>query len=278
MKRALLLVAVSLSAAGCVEYNDSCTGLTENPDQVVGYLGQDVFIDKANARHANNAIGELVADAMLHAQTASSSPTQFAAINGGAIRAEGICVTRNIVPKGELTNGRLHEILLFNDIVEAIDVSKTELLKVVENGVAGLTPFGQPITSPPGNFLQVSEGAQITVDCSKPAGSRVTAFSLNGVDLLAQPDDYPVRAAFTDFNLQAGTGFDDLRTADQDAARDPAQATQFGGSYSDLAAHYAEDHYDTQSGPGLTAQPRVQWALDGSGNPTCATPGRPPPS
>ena len=277
MRRALLLLVLALGG-GCVEYNDTCTGLTENPEQVVGYLGQDVFIDKPNARHANNAIGQLVADAMLHAQTASSSPAQFAAINGGAIRAEGICVTRNIVPKGPLTNGRLHEILLFNDIVEALDVTKAELLQVVENGASGLTPAGQPITAPPGNFLQVSEGTQITIDCSKPPGSRVVAFTIEGTDVLAQPDSAEFRVAFTDFNLHDGEGFDALRTADQDAQRDPAQATQFGGSYSDLAAHYAEDHYDQTGGPNLTAEPRVQWALDGSGNPTCATPGRPPPS
>jgi 2',3'-cyclic-nucleotide 2'-phosphodiesterase (5'-nucleotidase family) len=281
MKRLSILAALAL-VLGCVDYNEQCTGLTENPDEVIGYLGQDVYIDKANARHANNAIGQMVADAMRAAPNSSGEETQFAAINGGAIRAEGLCVTRNIIPKGELTNGRLHEILLFNDLVESLRVSKSELVDLVENSVAGLSQKGQTISDPSGSFLQIS-GGHTVVDCSRPAGDRLVSFTIGDIDVLNAPDDTQFRIATLDFNLHSGDGFEELRTADQDAWRNPAQANQFGGSYSDISAAFMEDHFGDPEGPGLVVDPtRVEWAkrslADGGTEDTCATPGRPPPS
>lgn len=282
--RALLFGTAALAAlsTGCVDYNEPCKGLTDNPDEVMGYLGQDVYIDKANARHANNAIGQLAADAFRAATNNSGRPTELGIINGGGIRAEGLCATRNILPKGPITNGRLHEILLFNDIVESLDLTKAELKTVMENAVAGLYPHDQDIASPSGSFLQLSQGAHLTVDCTKPPMSRVTGFTLNGVDVLAAPDTQTFRVGLTQFLLQSGDGFDGLRTADQDPTRSPAQANQYGGIDSNLTAEYMKAHDDDPSHPLVVDPTRVVWAQqtlpDGTAVDTCADPGRPSPN
>lgn len=280
--RALLFATVAALGTGCVEYNEPCKGLTENPDAIVGYLGQDVYVDKPNARHANNAIGQLAADAFMSAANNLGIPSQIGVINGGGVRAEGLCATRNIVPKGPLTNGRLHEIFLFNDLLESVDVTGAELKTVLENAVAGLYPHGQDIASPSGSFLQVSQGTELTVDCSKPAGSRITAFQIQGIDVLGAPDQ-SFRLAVTDFLLHSGDGFDPLRTADQDPSRRPAQANQYGGVDSNITQHYMAEQHGTESDPPLVVDPdRVVWAQQtlstGEVVGTCATPGRPAPN
>jgi hypothetical protein len=70
MSRSLLtaLLAAALAPAfGCVAYNDPCQPLVDNPDAIVGFLGEDVLIDRPYARHDNNALGQLAADALRHA-------------------------------------------------------------------------------------------------------------------------------------------------------------------------------------------------------------------
>lgn len=266
------LCACALTLGGCVDYNEPCQGITEDPNEVVGQLGEDVDIDKPHTRQANNAIGQLAAEAMLHASNASGETTQLAVINGGSIRSEGLCVTRTVVPKGPLTNGRLHEILLFDDLVITLKVTKSELVGLLEDGVAGLYPNGQTITDPSGSFPQIA-GGQMTVDCSRPPMNRITKLTIGGQDVLSAPDDTEYRLALPDFLLNDGE-YGGLVGADQQAWRNPAQADQFGGIVSDIAADYMLEHYDPpdHGGPLEVDPNRIRWALDG-GVPTCATPG-----
>jgi 2',3'-cyclic-nucleotide 2'-phosphodiesterase (5'-nucleotidase family) len=276
----VLLIAALASTCGCMAYNEPCKGLTENPDEVIGYLGEDVYVDKANARHANNAIGQLAADAYRTAANNLGIPSQLGVINGGGIRAEGLCVTRNIVPEGPLTNGRLHEIFLFNDLVESIDMTGAEVKRMFESAVSGLYRYDQEIASPSGSFLDVSEGTKLTVDCTRPPGDRVTALSIEGIDVLtAQDQDF--RVALTDYLLHSGAGFESLRDADQDPSRRPAQANQWGGIDSNLTQHYmAENHADGKP-PLVTDPDRVVWAkttVGGSLVDSCANPGVPAPN
>lgn len=282
--RALIaLTTVALLGAGlsgCIDYNEPCKGFTENPDEVIGYLGEDVYLDKSNARHANNAIGQLAADAFKNAPNNSGEETVLGIINGGGLRAEGLCATRNILPKGQVTSGRLHEIMLFNDLVESLDLTGAELRHVMEVAVAGLYPYQQEIASPSGNFLQLSAGAHVTVDCRNGANSRVTEFTINDVDVLASPDRL-FRVGLTNFLLESEDGFENLRTADQDPSRNPAQANQYGGIDSNLTAEYMKAHYPEQN-PLMVDPNRVVWATkidsDGTEVPTCAVPTRPAPN
>ena len=52
-----LLAAVLSPGLGCLAYNDPCQPLVPDPDSVLGYLGEDVYLDKPYARHDNNALG-----------------------------------------------------------------------------------------------------------------------------------------------------------------------------------------------------------------------------
>ena len=64
MLRALALVSVLL-AEGCVAYNDQCAPLVDNPDEKIARLGETVYMDRPNTRHANNAFGQVFAESFV---------------------------------------------------------------------------------------------------------------------------------------------------------------------------------------------------------------------
>ncbi len=272
----ILALAAAL-VASCVEYNDPCQ-VVEDSDQVLGYLGQDVYLDKPHARHANNAIGQLAADAFLHSQDQGIA-AELGVINGGGIRSEGFCVTRDLVRKGPLTKGALHEILLFDNHVVTLDLTADELVRVFSDAYSGLSQYGQPIGSGPGNFLHVSEGTEVRVDCAVPGTAsppgRLTFLRIRNKVLVgpgAVPPDAGVRGAITDFLINFGGGTSDiLHGLDVDPDRRP----RIGGIDSDIAEQYMAAHYAERS-PGLVEDlgldgGRVAWETDG-GVPTCASP------
>ena len=114
---------------------------------------------------------------------------------------------------------------------------------MVENGASSLTPAGQPITNPPGNFLQIA-GGQVN-RLQQGADEPCDRIHHRRGGRAESPPETTFRVAFTDFNLQAGTGFKELRTADQDTWRSPAQATQFGGQLSISPRTSRREHFDS---------------------------------
>ncbi len=237
--------------SGCLAYNEQCQGFVEKPGEVVGYTAETIYLDKPNARHDTNAIGQLEADAFVDAFASSERPAAFGVANGGAVRAEGLCVTRNILAPGPMTNGLLHEILLFENLVKAVDVTEPEVLAMMEHSVERLQPDGQAINAPAGQFLQVSASVKLTVDCSKPAGGRVTSLKI-GNDTLARPGNPAkrYRVALTAF-LLGGDGFDMLQGLDANPDRDPVQAQRFGGTDANTAADYMRRNYNADPAKGL---------------------------
>lgn len=238
------------ASAGCIAYNEQCEGLVERPKEPIGYITEDIYLDKPNARHANNAIGQMAADAFVDAF--ADPPAQLGVVNGGAIRAEGICITRNVLPKGSrMTNGLLHEILLFENLVSAVDLTEDELYRMMEHSVARLSPEGQAITAPAGQFLQVSAQVAMEVDCLAAPGSRVTALRVGSETLqrTGRPGKF-FRVALVSFLLGGGDGYDMLVAPGRDPGRNPAQAQRFGGIDSNLAADYMRRHYN-EEGKGL---------------------------
>lgn len=258
--RSLAILSVAAmavpGATGCIAFNDDCQTFISEPKEVIGYLAEEVFIDKPNARHAPNAIGQMAADAFLHSQDSSSSPAEVAVINGGGIRAEGICVTRNIVPAGALKRGVLHEILPFDNQVLTLDVTGRQLFGVVESSVSVLSREGEAIADPPGNFLDIA-GGTMEVDCSKPGGPsciigstcRVTKLTVGTRDVLASSLDAKYRLAITDFLVNLGAGVREyLRGLDSNPAANPASASKVD---SDLAEDYMRAHYNFSVERGL---------------------------
>ncbi|AKJ02986.1 5'-nucleotidase-like protein [Archangium gephyra] len=247
MSRSLtaVLLAVALAPApGCLQYNDQCQPLVADPESTLGYLGEDVFLDRPYARHDNNALGQLAADAFRHAEDASKAPAELGIINGGSLRAEGLCVTRTSIPKGPLKNGLLHEVLLFENSVVTVNLTEQQLVAMFEHAAAGLYLEGQPILFPSGAFLHVSEGTSVRVDCSRPVGSRVVGLQVNAraVPLPARADASIVyRVAMPDFLLEGGDGYDTIfGDAATDLSRNPVTASTAEGKATD--ANLAEAH------------------------------------
>ncbi len=276
MMRAARLVVLpwSLLSAGCIAFNEQCEGFIENPKERVGFLAEEVFLDKPNTRHNNNALGHLAADAFVDAFKESSSPADFGIQNGGGIRGEGLCVVRNVLPKGPLTNGLLHEIFLFENLVFAVDVGEREVVAMFEHSVSRLLPTddagrNQPVTSPPGQYLHVSSGIQMTVDCKRTP--RVVDLRIGGVavPLGAPRDGKKYRVAASSFLLGGGDGYQMLAGKASDAASNPAQAQRFGGIDSNLVGDYMKRTYNRDEASGLKLDPNRIKLLN------CSIPPRP---
>lgn len=262
--KALGLVALLPLFVGCAEYNTDCTGLVENPDEEIGFLGEDVPLERQFARHANNALGQLAADAMLNARTSSSgnTPTELGVFNGGGIRSEGICVTRTRFVRGALRRGELHEVILFSNVVTVVDLTAAEVRAMFENSVSLLLRDGEPLVPPSGSgrFLQISAGSSLTVDCSQPVGSRITALDVAGRNVLTAGPEEHFRVALSSFLLSGGDGYSMLAGLANDPTRAPLQAQEFGGSDARLTAEFLNATYPPEtssSGPGLRVEPRI---------------------
>lgn len=273
MLRPLLLplLAALAPVLGCVAYNDPCQPLVDDPDAIVGHLGEEVFLDRPYARHDNNAIGQLAADARRHAEDDSTAPAELGLFNGGAIRAEGLCVTRASVRKGPLKEGLLYEILLFENQVVTVDLSEQQLVGMMEHSVGGLSQEGQGISSPPGAFLHISDGSSLSVDCARPRGQRVVGLTVNGrpVTIPARADaNIRYRVAMSSFLLDGGDGYGSiLGNVGKDPSRNPVTSRKFGGSDVNITAAYMRETYPSEAKP-LREAPRVVFQ-------NCALPPRP---
>lgn len=274
--RLVLLPALLVAAStGCVAYNDQCQPLVDNPNERVAFIakGTEIFLDRPNARHGNNAIGQQAADAFAWVFAETDRPVDFAVVNGGSIRAEGLCITRNILKEGPLSNGVLHEIMLFENPVQAVDLSEAEVVSMFEHSAERLFTAPAPIASPAGSFLQVSKAVTMTIDCARAPLDRVTALSLNGVAL--QKPGRPIeqrklRMATSSFIIAGGDGYTMLAGKGTDPARNPASAQRFGGIDSNIAAAYLKQSpFNATVEAGLKVEPGRVTFLN------CSVPTRP---
>jgi 2',3'-cyclic-nucleotide 2'-phosphodiesterase (5'-nucleotidase family) len=226
-----------------VAYNDQCQPLVDNPTERVAFIakGTELFLDRPNARHANNAFGQQAADGFVWVFSGTDKPADFGVINGGSIRAEGLCITRNILGAGPLSNGVLHEIMLFENPVQAIDVSEAEVVAMLEHSVERLFAAPAPIVSPAGSFLQVSKEVAMTVDCSRPPLDRITALSIGG-QAITKPgrtiDLKKFRLATSTFITSGGDGYTMLAGKGTDPTRNPVSAQKAGNIDSNIVAAY----------------------------------------
>jgi 2',3'-cyclic-nucleotide 2'-phosphodiesterase (5'-nucleotidase family) len=268
---ATLLVAVLVWEPGCLSYNDTCQPLVPDPDAVLGFLGEDVYLDRPFTRHDNNAMGQLSADAFQHAEDDSSARAALGVSNGGAIRAEGLCVTRTMLPKGPLTDGVFHEVLLFENQLVTVDLTEKELVDMFEHSAGGLTPAGQAIGSPSGAFLHVSDSVRMRVDCEYPRGQRVRELSVDGTPVVLPPRTDPsvrYRVAMPNFLLNGGDGYGPIfGNAGANPDRNPVQSRKFQGVDSKIAGAYMKATYPGDARPLVTAE-RIVFV-------NCAKPTRP---
>jgi 2',3'-cyclic-nucleotide 2'-phosphodiesterase (5'-nucleotidase family) len=272
----LLALALLAAPLSCVAYNEQCQGLVTNPEEEIAQIGEVIYLAKPNLRHDNNALAQALAESFVAAFRGTSTPAVVGMINGGGIRSEGLCVPRTVLRPGPLTNGLLHELLPFDNLVTAVDLTEEELFRVLEHSVARLTPV-QPIVNPAGSFLQLA-GAQLTVDCNRPVGDRVTNLILQpeggAPRTLTKPGraDAMVRVATTAFLLGGGDGYVDLEGKATDATRNPLQAQIGGGTEANVAAEWMRERYlvPSPSAPDALRVDATRIKLE-----NCARPGPP---
>jgi 2',3'-cyclic-nucleotide 2'-phosphodiesterase (5'-nucleotidase family) len=241
MRTFTFIAAAFALSSGCVAYNDQCKPLVDNPDERIAKLGEVIYMDRPNTRHANNGMGQVFAESFVDVFSNTGQPADFAVLNGGSLRAEGVCVTRNVLGNNlDVTRGLVSEILLFANIVQAADLTEEEVVLMFEHSVERLTPLGSTISAPAGSFLQVSEQVAMTVDCTRPAGDRITALTI-GENVIAKPGSTSkrYRAAMSSFILAGNDGYTMLGPkVSENPDRRPAQAQRLGGIDSAIAADY----------------------------------------
>lgn len=268
------VLVVSALTSGCVAYNDQCQPLVDNPNERVAFIakGTEVWLDRPNARHGNNAIGQIAADGFKWVFSETDRPVDFAVVNGGSIRAEGLCITRNILKEGPLTNGVLHEIMLFENTVQAVDLSEKEVIDMFEHSVERLFTAPAPIVSPAGSFLQVSSDVALVVDCSRAPLDRIISLTIGG-QALTKPgrgiDQKKLRVASSSFVIAGGDGYSMLAGKGTDPTRFPANAQRAGGIDSNIAAAYLrQSGFNSTVEAGFKLEGRVSFM-------NCSLPTRP---
>jgi len=111
-------------------------------------------------------LGNLVMDAMLAANQAGDRPADIALHNNAGLRAD--------IMKGPISYGKLYEVLPFDNVLTAMDLSGAQIAQILE----------QAVSCPRVNILVA--GMSFAYDCAKPRGERVSAIVIRGQALDAQ--------------------------------------------------------------------------------------------
>ena len=130
--------------------------LSEELDVTIGTSDIELDTRKASVRTGETAFGNLTADAMRLAVDADVGFT-----NGGGIRGNKIYEAGHVLTRRDV----LTELPFGNGTVK-FEVSGAIILEALEHGY-------RAVPEATGSFLHIS-GMKVTVDTSKPAGSRVT--------------------------------------------------------------------------------------------------------
>ncbi len=164
--------------------------LSKELDVKIGTTDVEFDTRRASVRASENAFGNLVADAMRTAVDADIGFTNGGGIRGNTVYDAGHTVTRRDV---------LTELPFGNGTVK-LELSGKDVLAALEHGYRG-------VPEPEGSFLHVSN-LKVTIDTSKPAGSRISDVLVGGEPLdLAKT--YTV--ATNDFMGRGGDGYKMLR-------------------------------------------------------------------
>lgn len=171
--------------------------LSEELDVVVATLAGELDTRTASVRSAEQAIGNLVADAMRDATGAEVAITNAGAIRGNKVYPAGHRFTR----RDALTE------LPFGNRTVVAPVSGADLRLALENGVSRVEQRA-------GRFPQVA-GLVAEVDRRQPPGRRVVSVQAAGAPL---DEDRIYSVATNDFMLRGGDGYDmlGLRLRDKD--------------------------------------------------------------
>ncbi|WP_439573599.1 bifunctional metallophosphatase/5'-nucleotidase [Phreatobacter sp.] len=171
--------------------------LSAELDVTVARLAGELDTRTASVRSGEQAIGNMVADAMRLAAGAEIGLTNAGAIRGNRVYPAGHSFTRR---------DALVELPFGNRTVVA-EVTGVDLLAALENGLS-------QVEQRAGRFPQVA-GLVVTADRSRPAGSRIVSVTVGNAPL--EPTRL-YRVATHDFLLRGGDGYVTLgrNTRDKD--------------------------------------------------------------
>jgi 2',3'-cyclic-nucleotide 2'-phosphodiesterase (5'-nucleotidase family) len=165
---------------------------TREMDVPLGTTGMALDGRGATLRTREDALGDLIADAMR-----ASVHADAAVMNAGGIRGDKV-----LPPGSTITRRDVLAALPFNNRVIPLDVTGRGLKAVIENGIAQLPNAA-------GRFPQVS-GLTVEADLSRPPGQRIVSLKVDGAPL---DDDRRYRIATNDFLARGGDGYDAFRDA-----------------------------------------------------------------
>ncbi len=273
-----IIALAALASSGCIAFNDDCVALVENPNERVAFVakGTEIFLDRPNARHANNAIAQVAADSFVWVFNSSDQnpKVDFGLINGGAVRDQGACVLRSILREGPLTRGVLGEVLPFENLVKSVDLSEQEVFDVLELSASRLFTAPAAITSPSGGFLHVSKEVSMEIDCARPTGMRLVSLKI-GSQTVTRGSFRPFpankyRVAMPAFILAGNDGYTVLMGKGDDPSRNPGQAQRFGGVDAKIAMGFlVQSDFNKAIEAGIKVDPaRIRFT-------NCSAPSRP---
>ncbi|ANC72888.1 bifunctional metallophosphatase/5'-nucleotidase [Deinococcus radiodurans] len=155
--------------------------------QVVGTTASALDGSREVVRRRESTMANVLADAALLA--GQNAGAELALVNGGGVRAS--------IDQGPVTFEEAITVQPFGNTLTVITLTGAQLKAALEYGVATWSENK-------GQFLHVSRGMSYTFDPTKPAGSRVSAVTLNGQPL---DDARAYKVATNNFTASGGDGF-----------------------------------------------------------------------
>ncbi|WP_336990282.1 5'-nucleotidase C-terminal domain-containing protein [Bacillus infantis] len=174
----------------------------ETQNKVIGSTDVALVGGNPAARTGETNLGNLITDGMLAKAKTINPETVIALQNGGGIRTS--------VPAGDVTLGKVLEVMPFGNALGIMKLKGSELKSALEHGV-------RQAPAANGGFLQIS-GMKFTYDSRKPAGERVLSVDVKGTDGNYTPlnnDQYYFVATNT-FTAKGGDGFTSFEAAYKD--------------------------------------------------------------
>ena len=188
-KNNALVSAVSNKAATPPEVTEMLTKVIADGRAATARVIGETQIDLTRAYTADGRStgeypsGNLVVDAMLWANQAGDKPDDLAMHNNAGIRTD--------IPKGPITYGKLYEMLPFDNVLTAMDLTGAQIKAILE--IAASCPRVNTLIA----------GMSFAYDCSKPGGQRVSKMMIRGKPV--EPDKV-YRVQTIDYLATGGDG------------------------------------------------------------------------
>ncbi len=208
--------AVAEDAATKERVAELAVPLEEIRNKVVAEAAEAIDGDRANCRHVECQMGNLVADAML-ARVADQG-IQIAIANGGGLRAS--------IDAGEVTMGEVLTVLPFQNTLSTFQATGATIKEALENGMAQFDD-----ESKDGRFPQVS-GMKYTFDPAASSGERISDVMVDMAGTWEPLDLAKVYGIVTNnFVRNGGDGYSMF-------ASEGMNAYDFGPDLADVTAEY----------------------------------------